>query len=149
MSVAEFEADVVVDARDCILGRVASKVAQRALDGDRVAVVNAEQAVITGREEDVVAKFRKRREVGSDRGPYYPKRPDGIFKRSIRGMVPHKKPRGREAFENVRVYVGNPYEGDDRHEADVLEGTSLDRLSNIKFVSLGDVSESIGANVTW
>ena len=149
MSVAEFEADVVVDARDCILGRVASQVAERAMGGERVAVVNAEQAVITGREEDVTAKFQKRREIGSDRGPYYPKRPDGIFKRSIRGMIPHKKPRGREAFENVRVYVGNPYEGDDDHETEVLEDTSLDRLSNIKFVSLGDVSESIGANVTW
>ena len=149
MSVAEFDADVVVDARDCILGRVASQVAERAMDGERVAVVNAEQAVITGRAEDVTAKFQKRRELGSDRGPYYPQRPDGIFKRSIRGMIPHKKPRGREAFENVRVYVGNPYEGDGEREAEVLEDTSLDRLSNIKFVSLGDVSESIGANVTW
>ena len=149
MSVAEFDADLVVDARDCIFGRVASNVAQAALDGDRVAVVNAEQAVITGSEDDVVGKFQKRRELGSDRGPYYPKRPDGILKRSIRGMVPHKKPRGREAFENIRVYVGNPYEGDDDHEAEVLEDTSLDRLSNIKFVSLGDVSEAIGANVTW
>ena len=149
MSLAEFDADVVVDARDCIFGRVASNVAERALDGERVAVVNAEQAVITGREEDVLAKFQKRVEIGSDRGPAYPRRPDGILKRSIRGMVPYKKPRGREAFENVRVYLGNPYEDDDGHEAEVLEGTSLDRLSNIKFVSLGDVSVALGANVTW
>ena len=34
-------------------------------------------------------------------------------------------------------------------DAEIIEDTSLDRLSNIKFVSLGDVSESIGANVTW
>jgi large subunit ribosomal protein L13 len=60
-------------------------------------------------------------------------------------MLPHKKPRGREALERVRVYVGNPYDED----GEVLEGTSLDRLSNIKFVSLGDVSEKLGANVTW
>jgi large subunit ribosomal protein L13 len=146
MSVTEFEADLVVDARDCILGRVASQVAERALAGDRVAVVNAERAVITGSEDDVMAKFRKRTEVGSDRGPYYPKRPDRIFKRSIRGMLPYKKPRGREAFENVRCYVGNPYDDGD---ADVLEGTSLDRLSNIKFLTLGEVSEGLGANVTW
>jgi large subunit ribosomal protein L13 len=148
MSVAEFDADVVVDARDCIFGRVASNVAQRALDGETIAVVNAEDTVITGNEDDIMEKFRKRRDVGSDRGPYYPKRPDGIFKRSIRGMLPHKKPRGREALSNVRVYVGNPYEDHDL-EAEILEGTSLDRLSNIKFVSLGDVSEDIGANVTW
>jgi large subunit ribosomal protein L13 len=144
MSVAEFEADVVVDARDCILGRVASQVAERALAGERVAVVNAERAVITGNEDDVMSVFRKRVEVGSDRGPYYPRRPDRILKRSIRGMLPYKKPRGREAFENVRVYVGNPYE-----VAEVLEGTSLDRLSNIKFLTLGEVSEQLGANVTW
>ena len=146
MSVAEFEADLVVDARDCILGRVASQVAERALAGERIAVVNAERAVITGSEEDVMSVYRKRAEVGSDRGPYYPKRPDRIFKRSIRGMLPYKKPRGREAFENVRCYVGNPY-GDG--ETEVLDGTSLDRLSNIKFLTLGEVSEQLGANVTW
>ena len=33
MSLAEFDADVVIDARDCILGRVASEVAQRAMAG--------------------------------------------------------------------------------------------------------------------
>ena len=145
MSVSAIEADLVVDARDCILGRVASHVAERALDGETVAVVNAERAVITGREEQIIEKFEKRRAVGSDQGPAYPKQPNRIFKRSIRGMVPHKKPRGREALENVRVYLGNPYDD----EGAVLEDTSLDRLSNIKFVSIGEISESLGAKVTW
>ncbi|QLG62493.1 50S ribosomal protein L13 [Halorarum salinum] len=159
MSLAEFDADVVVDARDCIMGRVASEVAQRALAGERVAVVNAERAVITGNTEATMETYRKRAEIGSDRGPNYPKRPDRIFKRSIRGMVPYKKPRGREAFENVRVYVGNPFEkgaatvsprGDgEAVEAEILEGTSLDRLSNIKFTTLGEISEALGAKVTW
>ena len=145
MSFAEYDADVIVDARDCILGRVASEVSQRALDGERVAVVNAEDAVITGSEDDVLGTFEKRAEIGSDRGPYYPKRPDRIFKRSIRGMVPYKTTAGREALESIRVYVGNPYDED----GEVLEGTSLDRLSNIKFLHLGEVSENLGANVTW
>jgi len=145
MNAAEFDADVVVDARDCILGRVASNVAEMALDGRRVAVVNAEDAVVTGSDEDVVGTFRERTELGSDKGPAYPSRPDGILKRSVRGMLPYKRERGREAFENVRVYVGDPLDED----AEVLEGTSLDRLSNIRFVHLGEVSEQIGANVTW
>ncbi|MGA9400970.1 50S ribosomal protein L13 [Haladaptatus sp.] len=145
MSIAEFDADVVVDARDCILGRVASKVAQRAMDGETVAVVNAEQAIITGGKQDVLDKFETRVNLGSDQGPYYPKRPDMLAKRAIRGMVPYKKPRGREAFENVRVYVGNPYDED----GEILDGTSLDRLSNIRFVQLGEVSDYLGANVTW
>ncbi|WP_181691790.1 50S ribosomal protein L13 [Natronomonas sp. LN261] len=149
MNYAEFDADVVVDARNCILGRVASQIAELALDGERVAVVNAEDAVITGGEEDIMSVYRKRNEVGSNRGPHYPTRPDRLFKRSVRGMLPYKTTRGREAFENVRIYLGNPYEDDDSVESDVLEGTSLDRLSNIKFVSLGSISENLGANVTW
>ncbi|WP_435194090.1 50S ribosomal protein L13 [Natronomonas sp. EA1] len=145
MSFAEFDADIVVDARDCIMGRVASNVAEHALDGKKVAVVNAEQAVITGNEESTMEVYNDRLRIGSDQGPYYPKRPDGIFKRAIRGMLPYKTPRGREALESVRVYVGNPYDED----GEVLEGTSLDRLSNIKFTTLGEISSKLGANVTW
>ena len=145
MSAAKFDVDVVVDAKDCILGRVAREVAQQVLDGDRVAVVNAENAVITGNPESTMETYRKRAEIGSDSGPHYPKRPDRIFKRSIRGMVPYKEDHGREAFENVRVYLDNPYDED----GEVLDGTSLDRLSNIKFISLGEISEKLGANVTW
>ena len=149
MSYAEYDADVVIDARNCILGRVASQIAERALDGERIAVVNAEEAVITGGEEDVMSVYRQRDAVGSDRGPHYPRRPDRLFKRSVRGMLPYKTTKGREAFENVRIYIGNPYEGDEGVDAELLDGTSLDRLSNIKFVSLGEVSENLGANVTW
>ena len=145
MSLAEFDADVVVDARDCIMGRVASNVAEHALDGNSVAVINAEQAVITGTKEDIFQKYNKRAEIGSDSGPYYPKRPDGIFKRAIRGMLPYKQQDGREALENVRVYVGNHLDED----GEVLEGTSLDRLSTIRFVTLDEVSKELGANVTW
>ncbi|QSG07143.1 50S ribosomal protein L13 [Halapricum desulfuricans] len=145
MNTDTIDADVIVDARDCIMGRVASQVAERAMDGETIAVVNAERAVITGREGDVVEKYQKRRDIGSDRGPAYPKRPDGIFKRAIRGMLPYKEQQGRKAFENVRVYVGNPYD----NEGEVLEGTSLDRLSNIKFVELDELAASLGAKVTW
>ncbi|MDY6817096.1 MAG: 50S ribosomal protein L13 [Halobacteriales archaeon] len=145
MSYAEFDAETVIDARGCIMGRVASIVAERALSGESIAVVNAEEAIITGEEEDVVATYKQRADLSSDRGPNYPKRPDQIMKRSIRGMLPHKRPRGREAFERVRVYVGNPYDED----GEVLEDTTLDRLSNIRFVELGDISAKLGANVTW
>ncbi len=142
---AEFDADLVVEARDCILGRVASEVAQRALAGERVAVVNAERAVVTGNEESTLETYRTRAQLGSDRGPAHPRRPDGILKRSVRGMVPYKEADGRAAFERVRVYLGNPFEA----EPTVIEGTSLDRLSNTKFTTLGAIAEDLGANPTW
>ncbi|MFW6457959.1 MAG: 50S ribosomal protein L13 [Halodesulfurarchaeum sp.] len=145
MSLAEFDADLVVDARECVLGRVATQVAERALEGDRIAVVNTESAVITGRREDVLETYRSRAKVGSDQGPAYPRRPDRIFKRAVRGMLPAKTDRGREALSNVRTYVGNPHERD----AEILEDTSIDRLSTTRFVTLGSVAEHLGANVTW
>ena len=145
MSTAEFDAEAVIDGKGCILGRVASAVAERALAGETIALVNAEQMIVTGDEDDVVARYKQRTDLGSDRGPMYPKRPDGIVKRAIRGMLPPTRPRGREALERIRVYVGNPYD----EEGEVIEGTTLDRLSNIRFVELGEVSEHLGANVTW
>ncbi|GGL55515.1 50S ribosomal protein L13 [Halocalculus aciditolerans] len=145
MSLAEFDADIVVDAGDCIMGRVASNVAELAQQGNTVAVVNAENAVITGNKEDIFGTYRKRAELGSDSGPYYPKRPDGIVKRAIRGMLSYKETDGREAFENIRVFVGNHTDED----GEVLDGTSLDRLSHIKFVQVGEISEHLGANKTW
>ncbi|MFB6174194.1 MAG: 50S ribosomal protein L13 [Halobacteriales archaeon] len=145
MSYAEFDADTVIDGRGCILGRVASTVAERALEGEAIAVVNVEELVITGDEEDVVETYGKRADLSSDRGPDYPRRPDRIAKRAVRGMLPYKRRRGREAFERVRVYLGNPYDED----GEVLEEASLDRLSTIRFVELGEVSERLGANVTW
>jgi len=145
MSLAEFDADLVVDASDCVMGRVATQVAERALAGDRVAVVNAEDTVITGRREDILSKYEDRAELGSDRGPAYPRRPDRIFKRTIRGMLPYKQDKGREALSNVRVYIGNPNDMD----AEVLSDTSIDRLSTTRFVTLGSVAAHLGANVTW
>jgi large subunit ribosomal protein L13 len=60
-------------------------------------------------------------------------------------MLPYKQDDGREALDSVRVYVGNPTDDD----GEVLDGTSLDRLSTIRFVTLGEVSEELGANITW
>lgn len=141
----DFDPDSVIDARGCVLGRVASHVAERALDGERIAVVHAEAAVITGNEHDVLAKYKKRTDLGSDRGPYYPKRPDRLLKRTIRGMLPYDRARGRDAYERVRVYTGNPFD----EEPTIIPGTELDQLANIRYVELGAISEQLGANVTW
>lgn len=146
MNQADFDPDAVIDARYSVLGRVASEAASRVLDGERVAVVNAEEAVITGDKEDILERYRKRQSLGSDKGPNHPRRPDGILKRSIRGMLPMDSGRGREAFREVRVYVGNPF---DETEPEVLEEATIDRLSTIRFIELGEISTQLGATPTW
>lgn len=135
LAIAEFGPDLVVDARDCIAGRVAAQVAELALGGEKIAVVNSEHAVITGEEQEVDDTIKSRRSYSSR--PSHRPRPDRLLKRSIRGMLPMKNVEGREAMENIRVFVGNPL---DDKETVVLDGTSLGRLSNIKFTKLGELS---------
>lgn len=135
-----FEADAVVDAQYCIYGRVASRVAERALDEWKIAVVNVEEAVITGSEDDIVSTYRKRMSIGSDQGPRHSNQPDRLFKRAVRGMLPYKKPRGREALENVRAFIGNPYD----LQGIQFDDASLDRRSTIKFVEIAELSNQLG-----
>jgi large subunit ribosomal protein L13 len=102
-----------VDASDQILGRLASNVAKLLLNGYKVIVFNAEKAAISGNKARIVEKFRERYARRTLKNPEKlghrePKTPHGIVRRAIRGMLPHKKPRGREAFKRLLVYSGVP-----------------------------------------
>jgi len=147
---AEFDAEetTLIDAEGAVLGRLASTLASRSLDEERFAVVNAENIVVSGEKSDVAGKYREKvDEHGSDRGPKHPKRPDGIAKRAVRGMLPYKRQRGKDALSRVRFYVGVPaeYDGEEFEEPD----RSVEDIGQGGYVTLGEVSEKIGANVTW
>jgi large subunit ribosomal protein L13 len=99
----------VVDVSGLILGRAASAIAQRLLKGESIVVVNAEKSVVTGARQNVLAFYTANRARGSKRtGPHYPRYPDRIFRRTVRGMLPHLKTRGKEALDRLDVYIGVP-----------------------------------------
>lgn len=122
----------VIDADGWILGRLASMVAKRLLRSEEIIIVNAEKAVITGSKEDLIGKYMERRERGSkEKGPFYPKRADKILKRAIRGMLPYKKNRGRDALSRLKVYIGIPAE---------LENKEMEKSTVVKRGSkLGEI----------
>ena len=100
---------MLIDASNQVLGRLASLVAKHVLNGEAVAVVNAEKAVVIGNPKAVVASYKEMRERGDPyHGPFYPRHPDRILKRTVRGMLPYKTPRGREAFKRLRVFNSIP-----------------------------------------
>ena len=135
----------VIDATDLRLGRLASIVASRTLGGEEIAIVNAEAAVITGAKARVLADYDRKRKRGSrEGGPFFPRRPDHIVKRTIRGMLPYKRQRGVEAFKRVRVYVGVPVEFIDS-EFEIIESAHVESLSTPKYVRIGTISETLGA----
>ncbi|MFW6230537.1 MAG: 50S ribosomal protein L13, partial [Nanoarchaeota archaeon] len=85
---------------------MATQVAKMLLLGETVVIVNSEKAVITGPKDKVFASFKQKRERGIPlNGPYYPRRPDMIVKRTIRGMLPYKQEKGETAFKRLKCHV--------------------------------------------
>lgn len=129
---------VVLNAENKIVGRLATDISRRVKDGEEVKVVNAEKSVISGSKEEVFADYKQKYERGSrDFGPHYPKRPDKILKRIIRGMLPDKA----ESLSNVKTYLGTPERFEDVEVPETKEG---DELRNKNYVKLGEVSRHIG-----
>jgi large subunit ribosomal protein L13 len=138
-------AATVIDASGLILGRLAANVAKRLLNGEEIVIVNAEKAIITGGKEDIIAHFRHRRDVGGDRkGPHYPRTPHMMLKRSVRGMLPFYKPRGRAAYKRLLVHISVPKEFKGK-KFESVEGAS--ELSTQRYMALGEVSKVLGFKV--
>ncbi|MFQ6068568.1 MAG: 50S ribosomal protein L13 [Candidatus Bathyarchaeia archaeon] len=133
----------VVDANNLILGRMATVVAKRLLQGESVVILNAEKAVISGKRLSRVKETKKKLEIGHPRkGPYFPKRPDRFVKRAIRGMLPRRKPKGKEAYKRLRVFIGVPQEFKDKHTQTISEA----RAEKLKcpYLTVGELVKEIG-----
>jgi len=103
----------IIDAKDAIMGRLASYAAKQAMNGEDVVIVNCEQAKITGRRLDIAEHFLKSRtKVGTgQQGPKISRLSYKIVKRAIRGMLPeHREGRGRVAWKKIKCYNGTPKE---------------------------------------
>jgi large subunit ribosomal protein L13 len=137
---------VVVDATGLVLGRAASLIAKRLLNGESIVVVNAERSVVTGGHASVVHHYVEARARGSKRtGPHFPRYPDRIFRRTVRGMLPHLKSRGKTAYARLSVHIGVPPE---------LTGTATQTLEGAKArpalrapMTLAEITRLLGARV--
>jgi large subunit ribosomal protein L13 len=140
--------EIIVDATDCIAGRVCSHVSKLLLAGNRVAVVNSENAMLSGNRYMTINLYKRYLEINSVtnpiHGPFHPRRPDTILTRMIRGMVPKTKTSGVEAFKRLRVYIGIPDELKNKN-AESFEDTKITRAPS-KYISVGEVAKQIGWN---
>ena len=133
----------VIDASDCIMGRLASSVAKTLLNGEEVHIVNAENAVISGSKDMVFGEYISKRNLNHPRkGPYYPRMPHMMLKRAVRGMIPYQKPRGREAFKKLKVDIGTPIALKEE-KIETVEKAKMNKSTN--YIKLGDISKNLGA----
>jgi len=145
MQVAKPSAVAVVRGEGLILGRMCSKVAKRLLNGEQIIIVNAEKIVISGKRKSKVAEAHKFLEVGApDRGPFHSRRPDRIVRKTVRGMVPWKQPKGKVAYKRLKVYLGVPLELKDQ-TMETIEQANSAKLTGPHF-TLGELAVAIGWN---
>jgi large subunit ribosomal protein L13 len=136
---------IVFDAEGCIVGRLATIAAKELLKGNNVYIVNAEKALISGNPKYVIDVWQTKIARGHPyKGPFYPKQPDRIIKRVIRGMLPYKKWRGKQAFKRLRVYVSVPQE---LKESALKPQKAVSKIK--KGISLGELSLKCGAKKLW
>lgn len=127
-----------IDADGMILGRMASTAAQELKDGADVNIVNAEKAVVTGRREEIFERYRKRRGLGDRDRANYPKAPERIVRRTVRGMLPDTA-EGRAAVKRLRTYRGNPSE----METEDVDIKTTDDLQGRNWVTVQEITDHI------
>jgi large subunit ribosomal protein L13 len=140
------EEPILLDAKNQILGRLASYAAKHALSGSRVIVLNAEQAVISGRRRNIVEEAKHRLETrtlaNQTTAPVHQRRPDLYLRRVIRGMLPWEKAKGKAAFHRIYVYVGVPEEYSNK-SAVKIPGADASKLTTA-YIKLEDLAKEIG-----
>jgi large subunit ribosomal protein L13 len=100
--------EIILDATNSALGRLASFAAKQALLGNKIIIVNSEKAIILGNQKDIIKDFIKKGQRGGVKGPFHPSKSEGVLKRAIRGMLSYKKGRGSDAFKRIFCYRGVP-----------------------------------------
>ena len=103
---------IIIDAAETSLGRIASYAAKQSLLGKEVKIVNCKNAIITGKRKSIVSEYKIARARGGSirKGPHFPKSPERIMKRTVRGMLSYKQGRGRDAMYRVKCYNAIPEE---------------------------------------
>ena len=135
----------IINAEELILGRMASTVAKRLLKGERIIIVNAEKTVLSGKRKSRVSEAKEFLEVGHPKkGPFHYRRPDRILRRTVRGMLPYKQPKGKQAYKRLKVLIGIPEDFKDQ-KMETLAQAHAKKLT-CPYFTLGRFAKEIGWN---
>ena len=123
---------LIYDGKGAVFGRLASVVAKDLLKGHSVDIINCNDIIVSGDKKLLAKKILAKREMGSGgsiKGPKYPRVADRLVKRMIRGMLPRDRAKGRDAFRNLKVYIGG----------EAKDAIKLDHRKPMKFVSVEEI----------
>jgi large subunit ribosomal protein L13Ae len=144
-----FEKELIIDGRGHLEGRLASIVAKELLSGQRVTVVRCEQILKSAwiKRNEIIRQddMHKRINTNPRRGAKHWRAPSRIFWKVVRGMLPHKLPRGAAALGKLKVFEGCPTPYDAKKRMVMPDALRTLRLkAKRKFTSLGDLAALTG-----
>ena len=135
---------MIIDAKDAILGRLSSYIAKQVLLGNKVDVINCEESVISGRKHAILNEYvRRLHRKAPTKAPFFYRRPDMFVKRTIRGMLPFKRARGRDVFKNIKCHIGIP-ENLRNEKALVVENAGIEKLHSTDYLKVKDICKAVG-----
>lgn len=133
----------VIDVTDSIVGRFSTIIAKRALQGEKIDLVNCEKAVITGDKVTTYKKYKEQDERGNPlKGPYLPKMPDRFVRRIIRGMLPYKQEKGKNAFKNIMCHIGIPQKFE-KEKIEKIDSANITKSKTFKYLAVGELCEQL------
>jgi len=137
---------MIINGSNLILGRLATFAAKMALEGESVTILNCDNVIVTGPKKSTILKFKQKIDRGHPyHGPFYPKVPDRIVKRTIRGMLSYKQERGRKAFKRIKCFTGVPENFSNAKTYNVPNADAM-KLKTLNFMTLKDISKYLGKN---
>jgi len=138
---------MIIDAKDMIVGRIATKAAKAALLGEKIDIVNCESAVITGNKYEILARYKQKRKRGThSTGPFIHRLPDRFVRRIIRGMLPYKQEKGKNAFKRIMCHIGIPDEFKDQ-KMESFADANVSKLPSKKYVCVKVICKFMGAKI--
>lgn len=136
---------ILLNAENNVMGRLSSFAAKKVIQGEQVTILNAEKVLISGSKEYAMQRLKTRLDLvkkgNPERGAKYSRMPDKVFRMAVRGMLPWKSKRGREAFKKLHVFIGIPAEFEGKKFTEIESNAKNLKRS----VELGEICRLLGA----
>lgn len=134
---------MIIDAKNMIVGRFATVAAKKALLGETIDIINCEDAIITGKKKYLLDNYQRRKNMGTFKGPFLPRMPDRFVRRIIRGMLPYKQEKGKNAYQRIKCHIGVPRKLKDQ-EAQKIKDAGISKMNNLNYLSVKEICKKLG-----
>lgn len=134
---------MIVDAKDLIVGRLATVVVKKALMGETIDIVNCEKAIITGKKKEIFARQKEKLNRGSPlKGPYFQAMPDRFVRRAIRGMLPYDQYKGKIAYKRIMCHIGVPDQFRNQ-KVETIKNANINNSTTLAYVTVGELCKHL------